>query len=306
MLFDLIDLRLFVTIAEVNNFTLSAERVHLTPTAAKKRIKELEARVGIALINSKSKHLQFTAAGLSFLTHAQQFLREVERLQADMQQYKDELRGDVRILANTTAVTEFMPEILGNYLAQHPHVNVVLEERPNQDIMEGIQQGTADIGIVAGPVHAEGVEVISFSTDRLVLVTALEHPLAGSGRVSFNQTMEYEHVGLHEGSTLQNFLHRIVSDQGQQLKLRIQVRSFEAMCRMVETNVGIAILPLDAALRHKQTMQLSLIELCDSWSVRERSLVVQCMEDLPLYARDLIDFIREETAHSMPIIKQAA
>jgi DNA-binding transcriptional LysR family regulator len=295
MLFDLTDLRLFILVAELSSLTRSAERMNMSLAATSNRIKELETRFGMRLLYRENKGVQLTPAGQTLLLHAQQFMQQVERLKSDMQQYNNGIKGYIRIFANTTAVTEFMPEILGRFLALHPQVNVALEERLNHDIIRGIQDGTADIGIVAGPVQGDGLEIRNFSTDRLLLATALGHPLAGLGRIDFAQALEYEHVGLHEGSTLQHFLNRVVSDSGRRLKLRIQVRSFEAMCRMVETNVGIGILPQSAALRHKQTMQLALVELNDAWSVRERSLVMQSFEALPAYARDLVGFIMEQS-----------
>eukprot|EP01034_Spumella_vulgaris_P003606 gene3606-4635_t len=184
-----------------------------------------------------------------------------------------------------------MPEVLGRFLGVHPQVNVALEERLNQDIIRGVQEGTADIGIAAGPVQGAGLEIIPFSTDRLVLATALDHPLAARGQIGFAETLDYQHIGLHEGSTLQHFLARVASEAGQRLQLRIQVRGFEAMCRMVENNVGIAILPHSSALRLSRGMKLALVELTEPWAVRERSVVVQKLDALPLYARELVDFI---------------
>lgn len=296
MLFDLTDLRLFILIAELNSLTRSAERMNMSLAAISNRIKELETRFGTRLLYRESKGVQLTPAGQTLLHHAQLFMQQVEHLKSDMQQYNNGIKGYIRIFANTTAVTEFMPEILGKFLALHPQVNVALEERLNHDIMRGIQEGTADIGIVAGPVQGDGLEILNFSTDRLVLATALEHPLAGASALPFTDTLEYEHVGLHEGSTLHHFLSKIVTENGQRLKLRIQVRSFEAMCRMIETNVGIGVMPLSAAQRHQQTMQLSIVELRDPWSVRERSMVFQDIGSLSPHARSLVDFIREQMA----------
>jgi DNA-binding transcriptional LysR family regulator len=189
-------------------------------------------------------------------------------------------------------VTEFMPQVLGSFLASHPQVNVALEERLNHDIVRGVQEGTADIGVAAGAVQGQGLKIINFSTDRLVLATALDHPLANAGSISFAETLEHAHIGLHEGSTLLHFLTRVVSDRGQRLNLRIQVRGFDAMCRMVEANVGIGVLPQSAARRHSRSMKLALVELTDEWAVRERSIVVQDLEVLPAYAQELVEMIR--------------
>jgi len=291
MLFDLTDLRLFIHVAELKSLTRSAERMHLSLAAASNRIKELEARFGTRLLYRENKGVQLSPAGETLLIHAQQIMQQVERLKAEMQQYNNGIKGHIRIFANTTAVTEFMPTVLGGFLASHPHVNVALEERLNNDIARGIQEGTADIGIVAGPIQAPGLEVINFSTDRLVLATAIGHPLSGAGTLSFAETLDYPHIGLYEGSTLQHFLNRIVSESGQRLTLRIQVRGFEAMCRMIEADVGIGILPQSAATRLQQSVQIALVELSDPWAVRERSVVASRLDALPQYARELVDFI---------------
>jgi DNA-binding transcriptional LysR family regulator len=294
MLFDLTDLRLFIFVAQLKSLTRAAERMHLSLPAASNRIKELESRFGMRLLYRENKGVMLSPAGETLLAHAQRFMQQVELLKSDMQQYNNGLKGHIRIFANTTAVTEFMPQVLRSFLASHPQVNVALEERLNHDIVRGVQEGTADIGVAAGPVQGQGLQIINFSTDRLVLATSIDHPLAKSGKLSFAETLDYPHIGLHEGSTLQHFLNKVVVDSGHRLQLRIQVRGFDAMCRMVEAGVGIGILPQSAALRHSRSMRLALVELSDLWAVRERSVLVQDLESLPAYARELVELIRTE------------
>jgi DNA-binding transcriptional LysR family regulator len=299
MLFDLTDLRLFIFVSELKSLTRAAERMHLSLAAASNRMKELESRFGMRLLYRENKGVLLSPAGETLLGHAQQFMQQLERLKGDMQQYNNGIKGHVRIFANTTAVTEFMPQVLGTFLAAHPHVNVSLEERLNHDIVRGVQEGTADIGVAAGAVQGQGLEIINFSTDRLVLATAIDHPLAISGSVSFTETLAYPHIGLHEGSTLQHFLNRVVSDSGAHLNLRIQVRGFDAMCRMVEANVGIGILPQSAGVRHSHSMQLALVELSDPWAIRERSIITRKLERLPAYARELVELIRSSQVQAV-------
>jgi DNA-binding transcriptional LysR family regulator len=305
MLFDLTDLRLFIFIAELKSLTRAAERMHLSLPAASNRVKELEARFGTRLLYRESKGVQLSPAGATLLAHAQQLMQGVERLRGDMQQYNNGIKGHIRIFANTTAVTEFMPQVLGTFLASHPHVNVALEERLNHDIVRGVQDGTADIGVAAGPVQGQGLEIINFSIDRLVLATSIDHPLARARTIRFADTLEHAHIGLHEGSTLQHFLNQVVLESGQKLNLRIQVRGFDAMCRMVEANVGIGILPQSAAARHSQSMRLALVELADPWAVRERSVLVQKLDNLPAYAQELVRLIRADpvAASTLPAVQ---
>jgi len=185
-------------------------------------------------------------------------------------------------------VTEFLPEVLAGFLAERPGVTVDLQERLSRDIVRGVLDGSTDMGIIAGPVRAEGLQVLHFSTDRLLLAVPIGHPLAGERQVTLRQTLACQHIGLHEGSTLLTFLRDQVEKLGGQLSLRIQVSSFEAVCRMIEAGVGIGIIPESAARRHSRTMQLALVALDEPWAVRERSILVRELDALPGSVRALI------------------
>lgn len=144
------------------------------------------------------------------------------------------------------------------------------------------------MGIIAGPVEASGLQVMHFSTDRLVLIVPACHELASCKTVSLKQTLDFQHIGLHDGSTLLSFLRDHVERMGLNLSLRVQLSSFEAICRLVEAGVGIGIIPESAALRRSQTMNLVTINLDEPWAVRERSILVRELEALPGTVRALI------------------
>ncbi|MFP4273743.1 MAG: LysR family transcriptional regulator [Paracoccaceae bacterium] len=285
---DITDLRLFVEIAEAGNLTRGARRAYLTPPAASARIKALEARLGAALLYRGNRGVSLTTAGARFLHHARLILRQLDYL-------RDEFAaggaagGHLRVYANTTAVTEFLPELLASFLADRPDASVDVQERLTRDIFRGVRDGSADMGIVSGEVPGEGIEAIPFSTDRLVLAVPEGHPLTKCARVSFAETLAHRHVGLHEGSTLLAFLQGLMDKSGYDRALRTQVRSFEAMCRMVETGVGIGVVPESAAMRHACTMRLRFIEIAEPWALRTRSVVVRDRAALPRLARALID-----------------
>ncbi|MGD9756296.1 MAG: LysR family transcriptional regulator, partial [Comamonas sp.] len=171
MQFDLKDLRLFVLIAQTGSLTRASEQSHLSLAATSARVKALEEQAGMPLLIREARGVKLSAPGEAFLHHARAMLQHSQQLQADLQEYGAGLRGHVRVFANTTAVTEFMPDILAAYLTQHPHISVDLQERPNAGIAADIRDGRADLGIVAGEVDTHGLRVLHFSTDRLVLVT---------------------------------------------------------------------------------------------------------------------------------------
>lgn len=289
MRFDLTDLKLFVLAAEERNLTRAATRQQLSLAAASVRIKALEEQAGLPLFTREARGISLTPPGEAFLHHARGILRQAQQLRTDLQEYGGGLRGHLRVFANTTAVTDFMPEILPGYLAAHPRINIDLQEKPNAEIARGVRDGLADLGIVAGQVDTLGLQAIHFSTDRLVLVTARGHRFSRRRRISFDETLSEDAVSMLPGSTLYAFLADVTERLGKPLKLRVQLANFDAMCAMIGSGVGVGIVPESAARRNAQRLKLSLIELTDAWSVRERYVLTRDQALLPAYARELID-----------------
>ncbi|MET0532758.1 MAG: LysR family transcriptional regulator [Steroidobacter sp.] len=288
MRFDLTDLKLFLHVVEAGSITAGAERMHLAVAAASTRIRNMEIELGTPLLNRERQGVQPTPAGRTLVHHARQMLLQAERMRAELGEYADGLKGHVRLLSNTNALTEFLPEPLSNFLTSHPQVNIDLEERLSDEIVAAIADGKADIGIVAGTEDVTGLEVFPFRVDRFVLVTSPEHKLAASTKLAFADALDSDFVGMDRASSLQRFLSEKAERNGKRLKLRVQLRSFDAVCRMVAGNVGVGLVPESTAVRSKQTMKLHMIELTDEWALRNLMICVRSLRDLPIYAQDLV------------------
>ncbi|WGY71609.1 LysR family transcriptional regulator [Burkholderia cepacia] len=291
MRFDLVDLKLFTHIAEANSLTRGAERAHLSVPAASMRIKNLEEQVGVKLLSRTSQGVTLTAPGETLLAHARHVLRQLEQLTGDLQEYASGVKGHVRVFANTTAMSEFLPGVLRRYLVSHPDVTIDMQERLSPDIVRAVQEGVVDIGIVAGDVRTDGLQAMPYRRDRLVLVTALGHPLAELASTPFVATLDHDFIGLTEASAIHNFLKRAAADMQRTLRWRIQVSNFEAACRMIEANVGVGVLPEGTARRHAKTMALRLVALEDDWAERQLQICVANLDALPRFARDLVDLL---------------
>lgn len=289
--FDLVDLRLMVRVAEANSLTRGAEASHISLPAASTRIKNLEENLGLKLLYRTSQGVTLTPPGQAFVQHARTVLAQLEHLSGDLQEYAKGIKGHLRVYANTTALGEFLPPVLKGYLLAHPDVNVDLRERLSHDIVRAVSEGQTDIGIVAGLVRTENLETLPYRRDRLVLVVPGGHALAGRKDVAFAETLDCDHVGLQESSAIHAFLRQVCDQLHRPLRLRIQVGNFEAACRMVEANVGVAILPESAARRHAQTMAIAIVPLSDPWAVREMKICVRSLEALPTFARELVDLL---------------
>jgi DNA-binding transcriptional LysR family regulator len=292
MRFDLADLSLFRHVVEAGSITHGAERAHLALAAASTRIRNMEEALGAALLVRSRQGVTPTQAGRTLLQHARTILRQAERLREDLGAYAGGLAGQVRVLSNTNALTEFLPECLSSFLASHPHVSVDLEERLSDEIVGLIAEGVADLGIVAATVDASTLETFPFRKDRFVLVVAREHALAKRSKIAFSQVLDHDFVGLDRASALQRFLADKAAHIGHPLRLRVQLRSFDAVCRLVECKVGIGIVPETTARRVARTMAIATVALSDAWALRELTICVRSMRELAPYARELVEHLR--------------
>jgi DNA-binding transcriptional LysR family regulator len=288
--FDLTDLNLFRHVVEAGSITGGAERAHLALAAASTRVRNMEEALGAALLVRRRQGVTPTPAGRTLLQHARAILRQAERLREDLGAYAGGLAGQIRVLSNTNALTEFLPEALSSFLASHPQVSIDLEERLSDEIVGLIAEGVGDLGIVAGTVDASALETFPFRQDRFVLVVGRTHPLAGRASVSFAEVLDRDFVGLDRASALQRFLADKAARVGRPLRLRVQLRSFDAVCRLVERNVGIGIVPQTTARR--MAPAVVAIELSDAWAVRELTICVRGFAELPPYARELVEHLR--------------
>lgn len=289
--FDLFDLKLFTHVAEAQSLTRGSEKACISLPAASTRIKLMEEAVGGKLLHRTAQGVNLTAGGQALLYHAKRVLQQMEHLSCDMQDFGKGIKGHVRVFANTTSITEYLPEKLAGFLTQHPVVQVDLREYLSEEIVRAVANGEADIGILAGDVHTGDFDARPFGSNRLVLVVPVNHRLAGSSAVCFVDTLEEQHVGLHCGSAIHRFLQRRAELAGRGFNPRIQVGSFEAICLMIEAGVGVGVLPASSARRHLLAMRIATVELSDPWAERELKLIARSREQLPAAARELFDHL---------------
>jgi DNA-binding transcriptional LysR family regulator len=288
MRFDLTDLRLFVHIAEAGSITGGAERSHITLASASQRVLGMEAALGSPLLLRERLGVRPTEAGRTLLHHARLVLQQMEHLRGDLGDYGAGLRGHVRLLCNTSAMTEHLPEALSAFLAAHPKVSVDLEERPSDDIVDALRAGHCDIGIVSDAVAVDGLQCAVFRRDELVVVVPRGHALARRRRLTLAELASFEFVGLAAANPLQAHIAQQAQRIGQRLRIRVRVGGFEAIGRMVEQGVGIGIVPRAAAERFARSMRLLRIALAEPWAERQLLACVRSGEALPLNARRML------------------
>ncbi|MGA2389409.1 MAG: LysR substrate-binding domain-containing protein [Candidatus Sulfotelmatobacter sp.] len=294
--FDLVDVALFINIAETNSLTHGSERSFLSVPAASTRIKNIEDRLGLKLLYRNRLGVDLTPAGETFLFHSRLLMQQIEQLRGELQEYSRGVKGHLRLLASTASITEFLPPIVKDYLARHPDVNVDLRERLSQDIVRAITEGSADIGLVADVTSTGNLQVFPYRNYRHVLATSATHPLASEVSVSFERTLDYDFIGPGEGSVMHAFLKQAADRCNKTLKTRIQVGNFEVLCRLIEGNIGVGVLPEPCARRYAESMRIQIVELEDEWAVRKLLICVRDLKLLPVFAVDLMNMLTADAA----------
>jgi molybdate transport repressor ModE-like protein len=289
---DLVTLALFASVARLGSISAGARQARLAVGAASKRISDLEAALGTPLLFRKAGGVELTDAGRACLAHASRILQEVDLMAGTLSDYAQGVRGQVRIAANTSSITQFLPDDLSRFMTDYPAVRIDLEEQNSSEIIAAVAENRADIGIFGERTPQAGLQVFPYKCDELMLVVPDSHPLAVRASVAFVETLEYDYVGLPPSTSLASLLSEACAALDMPMKLRIQVRSFDAMCRMVVATRGIGVLPRIAAEPHARSMQLRLIPLTDDWTRRWLLLGVRDAEALALAPRMLLAQLR--------------
>lgn len=288
---DLITLQLFVAVHEEGTLTRAAAREAIAVSAASKRLMELEDVLGISLFVRNAKGMTLTPAGETLLHHARRMLFNVEKMGLELGEHIQGVRGYVRMLANLSAIIQFLPEDLHDFVADHEQVKVDLEERPSTGVVQGIVDGMADIGICSMDTDTHDLVSVPYRHDQLVVVMRNDHPLATLKRVPFADTLDSDHIGLHAASSINMRSHAAARASGKIMRVRIHVPGFDAVCRMVQANMGIGILPQKAYELSGRSLGLTAVPLSDDWSARTLILVVRELHALSPVSRLLFDHL---------------
>jgi DNA-binding transcriptional LysR family regulator len=292
---DPVSLRLFVAVVETGTILAAAEREHVAASAASRRISELEATLKTALLERTNKGVAPTAAGLALVNLARGVLFGLDEIGARMADYAGGLRGQVRIAANISAITQFLPGEIKAFLEAHPGVDVRLEEMISSRVQKAVAENQADVGVFAPVPSGEAVETFAYHDDRLAVIVPIGHVLAHRESVRYVETLDHDFVGLHTGSAINLLLVKEGAEIDRTPKLRIQVTSYEALCLMVESGIGIGFLPEAVGRRYAATLKLAVLTLDEPWALRSLKLCVRSHAALPPAARMLVDYLRSGT-----------
>jgi DNA-binding transcriptional LysR family regulator len=294
--FDLVSLRLFVATLDRGSLTHGAAQLNISLAAASKRIAELEAHLGSALLARSKRGVVPTAAGQTLLRHAIDIVAGIEQLSVAMADFRRGVGGHLRLWANNSAFTGFLPKLLAEYSAAHPLVVLDLEDSLSEDVVRAVARGAAEIGAMGENTPAPGLYTSVCDVDELVLLLPAGHELAGNRIVAIEDVLRYDIVGLNRATSLMRQVSAAADALGRSLKIRVQVRGFDEVCRMIAVGLGIGILPRASVAPHVKSLGLRVAQLSGMETKRRLLLVMRDRRTLSGPAADFVQMAEARMA----------
>lgn len=287
--FDFVSIRLAVLCAQTGSLTAAARDCNLVLPAASRRVRDLEAAIGEPLFERHSRGLTPTPAGRAFVKHGLDLLQGMDKLMEDLDDQRKGVVRHIRLTSSTAAINQFLPPLLARYALEHPDIQVDLEEQVSERVVASLRDGRADIGAYVQGPEDSGLDTRNFRQDQLVLIMPARHRLAGRGAIAFVDTLDEPWISLNAGAAMLLKQQQAALAVSSPFKLRMQVRSFDAVGHLVASGLGIAALPKDAALPIIKAMKLVWRPLSDDWA--RRQLLVGVRPDADEAVRAIRDFL---------------
>ncbi|NMM00819.1 LysR family transcriptional regulator [Paraburkholderia sp. RP-4-7] len=288
---DLTSLRLFVAVCQEQNIARAAEREFIASSAVSRRIAEIEALIGLPVIQRQSRGITVTPVGETVLRYALAIIGNIEQMSAELSRFSSGAKGRVRVVANLSSIVQFLPEDVAAFGRAFPEVSIELEEENSADVLRIVDEHGADFGICNPVTGSEAFEQVPYREDRLAVLVPGGHRLANVSRVAFDDLLDDSFVGLRSESALTKLLAQQAAGTGRQMDVKIRVSSLDALCRMVHAGLGIAVVPEQVGLLYVNALDVRLLSLSDAWAVRRLIMIFKARDQLSASAAALVGFL---------------
>ncbi len=299
---DLQTLRLFAAVCDQRSIARVAEQESIVGSAISKRLAQLEDTVGTPLLLRKRRGVVPTPAGETLLEHARTMLASVGQIERDMAAYATGTRGHVRMLVTASVMAESLADDVAAFLQDPAHrsIQISMEERVSPDVVQGIREGSASIGICWDAADLSGLQTRNYRSDHLAIVAHESHPVAQLPAVRFADVLGYEFVSMPALSAVQVLLARAAAVEGKTLAHRVLVSNFDAALRVVRANLAISVVPREVAAPFAQTAPVRIVPLSDAWAQRRFAICYRDEQALSPAAQLLVKHLASASAGENP------
>lgn len=286
---DLFTLRLFLTVVEEQQMRRAAVRENITPSAATRRIQDLEEIAGIDLFERMPGGMVPSPAGEVLARHVRLMFENLDVMRREVAEFTEGVRGQIRISSTSTIIVQFLARKIAEFTRDFPLVDIELQEDANTNVVGAVVTGKADVAMfyATDDIDREALDIIEYRTDRLVAVVPQGHRLAERASVTTRDLLEENIIGLSATTSMMAQLKNAASALGHELVVKYRVSTIEAARSLVKAGLGVTIHP-ESMLPFEDFNKVTLVALDEPWALRQLCIGTKRGDSLPAATRAFV------------------
>jgi DNA-binding transcriptional LysR family regulator len=297
---DLFTLKLFLSAIEEGQIGRAAVREHIAPSAATKRIQDLEDLAGMKLLDRSPKGVVPSAAGEVFARHIRMMLANLDDMRREIGEFVEGVRGHVAVCAPRLLITHFLGREIGDFTRRFPLVNIELLEDSNANAVRAVAAGDVDLSVFVGndTLPHDMLDIVEYQSDRLVAVLPMNHPSGGCSGLALEALLDLDFVAHH--TTAITGIQRAALAMGRELHVKYSVNTIESARSLVRAGLGITVQP-ESMLSMEDNAQLAVVPLIGDWARLSHYIGTLRGRSLKAAAKALIDQLMQHA----PVLRDA-
>jgi DNA-binding transcriptional LysR family regulator len=243
MNYSLKQLRVFVAIARHGSFSRAGEAIGLTQSAVSHSVKELEAEVGVRLLDRTTREVVLTDAGLRLANRVERLLDELQAALLDARSFGVQRSGTVRVATSQTISAHLMPQCIAAGEREYPEIRIMLRDQAQQQVLQSVRNAEVDFGIVVDPVQAVDLECEAVLHEPFLLLCRDDHPFAAQQAVRWSALNGCRLVLQDYASGSRPLIDSALRQQGVEAQVVQEIGHPATLFPMVAEGIGISIFP---------------------------------------------------------------
>ncbi len=289
-------LRVFCTVAETKSFSKASEIIHLTQPAVSLQIQALEELYETKLFDRTSSAVTLTPAGEVLYKYAKHILALYASAEKEIGELTGLVKGSIALGASTTIGNYLLPKVIADFRKARPKIKIHLQVGNSKRIVELINSGNIDLGLVEGEVSRQKIYREKLIEDELCLIVPPQHPWAKRRDVSILELTNEPFIFREEGSGTRQVIEKYLAKNGltpQNMKITMILGSTESIKHAVENGMGVSIVSRWAALKEAKFGTLKLLSFREEKMMREFTLITPKNEVLSHAAEEFLEYIKK-------------
>lgn len=289
-------LKVFCTVAETRSFSKASEIIHLTQPAVSLQIQALEEVYETKLFDRTSSTVVLTPAGEILYKYAKEILTLFAAAEKDIGEITGLVKGSISVGASTTIGNYVLPSVISDFKRKNPKIKIHLQVGNTKRIVDFLNAGNIDLGIVEGDVSKYKIKTEKLIADELCLIVPTNHPWTKKKEVSILDILKEPFIFREDGSGTRQVIEKYLNKRGispHKMKITTILGSTEAIKEAVENGTGLSIVSKWAVRRERRYGSLDIVRFKEGKVLRDFSLIFSRTTIMSYAAEEFLTYMKK-------------